>query len=627
MRCALEQAWRRIFIGFLGSILVVAITLQMTSASQVDGQYLPVGHDAFYHASRILEAVESGTVAQFDERMHAPEGDWVTWPWAYDALVANIVRVVTAITGADPMAVAVHVPLMFGVVGVWLVLAAALILGFSDAMAGMAVACFGLHAFTQYQFGVGALDHHGAEQLAVLAAVVLGMRWLQRPESVSRAAGVGLALGLALGIHAGLVILQLPLLVALTLQWVRRDPIPLKSAMALSAGLLAGALLMLLPAETFWQRRFELYYLSWLQLYASMTTAMLAMIMGRWTFSRRTLISVAVPAAALAVPMIAVLGFSAGFVTGNLPWIAPTDRRDPLATGGSAGPFRLAAYKPSVHAARLARAGQTLVSLAMALRERDHATRYFWIWSVFGLVLLLLQQRLGSLGVTFLYLSLLALASRLLTARPAGRQMQLAALAVLLAVAYSPTLLFQLFGKRVPAMDEQYSTLRPIIPALIDICRREPGIMLATPGDGHIVRYFTDCAVTSNNFRLTPADLEKVSESLRLIGEPATSLSEEAPYVRYVLGRLIAPAESPDPVLFSELLNPAGESPGGFQTLVEVGVTQPDGSRMDYLGVFAVSAAPVSQSPASSPDIATAGTSSPAAARPWSCYISSAPEP
>ena len=32
------------------------------------------------------------------------------------------------------------------------------------------------------------------------------MRWLRRPESVSRAAGVGLAHGLALGIHAGLVV-------------------------------------------------------------------------------------------------------------------------------------------------------------------------------------------------------------------------------------------------------------------------------------------------------------------------------------------------------------------------------------------------------------------------------------
>ena len=600
MRCELEKAWPRILIGLFGSILVVAIALQMTSASHVDGQYLPVGHDAFYHASRILEAVESGTVAQFDQRMHAPEGDWVTWPWAYDALVAKIVRMVAAFTGADPMAVAVHVPLLLGVIGVWLVLAAALMLGFTNGLAAAAVACYGLHAFTQYQFGVGALDHHGAEQLAVLVALVLGMRWLQRPGSVRRAAMVGLALGLALGIHAGLVILQLPLLATLTLQWVRRDPAPLKPAMALSAGLIAGTLLMLLPAETFWQRRFELYYLSWLQLYASMATAALTTIMGRWTFSRRALIGVALVAAALAVPMLAAVGFSADFVTGNLPSIAQIDEiRSPLAVAFDPSGWRRISqvYTLLVWLAPVT----ALACAAMAFRERDRAARYFWIWSVFGLVLLLLQQRLGSLGVTFLYLSVLALSSRLLTVRPEGRRMQVAALFVLVAVAYSPTLLFQLFGKRLPAMDEQYSTLRPIIPALVDICHRQPGVMLVTPGDGHIVRYFTDCAVTSNNFRLTPADLDKISESLRLIGQPASRLSSDAPYVRYVLGRLIAPAESPDPVLFSELLNPAGDLPAGFTTLVEVGVTQPDGSRVDYLGLFAVDAGALTQSPASSP--------------------------
>jgi len=600
MRCELDKAWPRILIGLFGSILVVAIALQMTSASHVDGQYLPVGHDAFYHASRILEAVESGTVAQFDQRMHAPEGDWVTWPWAYDALVAKIVRMVAAFTGADPMAVAVHVPLLFGVIGVWLVLAAALMLGFTNGLAAAAVACYGLHAFTQYQFGVGALDHHGAEQLAVLVALVLGMRWLQRPGSVRRAAMVGLALGLALGIHAGLVILQLPLLATLTLQWVRRDPAPLKPAMALSAGLIAGTLLMLLPAETFWQRRFELYYLSWLQLYASMATAALATIMGRWTFSRRALIGVALVAAALAVPMLAAVGFSADFVTGNLPSIAQIDEiRSPLAVAFDPSGWRRISqvYTLLVWLAPVT----ALACAAMAFRERDRAARYFWIWSVFGLVLLLLQQRLGSLGVTFLYLSVLALSSRLLTVRPEGRRTQFAALSVLLAVAYSPTLFFQLFGKRLPAMDEQYSTLRPIIPALVDICHRQPGVMLVTPGDGHIVRYFTNCAVTSNNFRLTPADLDKISESLRLIGQPASRLSSDAPYVRYVLGRLIAPAESPDPVLFSELLNPAGDLPAGFTTLVEVGVTQPDGSRVDYLGLFAVDAGALTQSPTSSP--------------------------
>ena len=147
-------------------------------------------------------------------------------------------------------------------------------------------------------------------------------------------------------------------------------------------------------------------------------------------------------------------------------------------------------------------------------------------------------------------------------------------------------------------MDEQFVTLQPILPALAEACSRDPGVVLATPGDGHVVRYFTDCGIVSNNFRLTPADLDRIATSLDLIGSPAGGFSDRAPYVKYVLARLVEPAESEDPVLFSELLNPtAGTLPPGFRKIAEIGVDQPDGSRLSFLGVFAVT----TQSPASSP--------------------------
>jgi hypothetical protein len=212
----------------------------------------------------------------------------------------------------------------------------------------------------------------------------------------------------------------------------------------------------------------------------------------------------------------------------------------------------------------------------MAFRDADRARRHFWVWATFGLALAVW-----------------------LADRPTRAYMATAVAALGMIVAFAPTLRHQLLARRIPAMDEQFVTLRPVLPALVDACRRHPGVVLATPGDGHIVRYFTDCGVVSNNFRLTPEDIERVAATLDLIGRPAGELPQRASYVDYVLARLVEPAESEDPALFSELLNTAGDAAEpGYRSIVEVGVDQPDGSRVDFLGLFAV---PI-RSPASSPD-------------------------
>lgn len=576
----------RFLIGLVGSLVLALSTLQMTVASRVDGRYLPVGHDAFYHASRILDAVNTGDIAQFDSRMHAPEGDWITWPWAYDAVIASVVRVVSAWTGIEPMSIAAHVPPLLGLLGLWLVVAVASLLGLATGLTAVAAGCFALHAFSQYQFGVGALDHHGAEQLAVLGCLALGLHWLRRPDSVFRAAAVGLWLGLAIGIHASLIVLQLPLLAAIVVQWIKREPVGLKPCVAVALGLLGGALLILIPADTFWQLRFDLYYLSWLQLYASAATAMVLLAVARWQFSWRSLTGVALLAVVLAIPLAASLRFTAAFIAGDLPAIAEIDEiRSPFAF----------LYDPS-GLRRLNQMYTLLIWLAPitcaaaiygAARERDRALRFFWVWAATGLLALMLQVRLGSLGIVFLYLPLLVLLQRFLAARPAHQATRNAVLvAVAFGVAYLPTLVFQLGGKRIPSMDQSYSTARHVMPALAEACDRDPGIVLAGPGDGHLIRYFTKCSVISNNFRLTSTDREKIAESLRLIGLKPSALSVEAPYVRYVVARLVPPAESPDPVLFDALLNPKGDSRGGFEPIVQVGSAGQDGSRVNFFGVF-----------------------------------------
>ena len=48
-------------------------------AATVDGSFVPVGPDSFYHARPILDAAIGDTgFYQFDHRIHMPEGSMLT---------------------------------------------------------------------------------------------------------------------------------------------------------------------------------------------------------------------------------------------------------------------------------------------------------------------------------------------------------------------------------------------------------------------------------------------------------------------------------------------------------------------------------------------------------------------
>jgi len=582
----LSNQFRLTLIFTIGALLVVVMTLQMTAASFIDGQYLPVGHDAFYHARRILDAVATGRLFQFDTLMHAPEGDWVTWPWAYDFLLAKAVALLTRITGAsDPVAVLMHLPPVLGVLTTGLVVAICAQLRLSLVMTGIATACFALHAYTQYQFGVGALDHHGAEQLATLGTLLLGLRWFSLPASPGRACALGIGLGTALGIHAGLFILQVPVLAALCLGWQRRDAIPPAAANWFVAGLICSVLVVLIPAETFWQGRFVIYYLSWFHLYVSAATCVIVLYVSRRPFNARSLLVLVGLAVALAVPLLAVVAFSRGFLSGDLSTIRDIDEiQSPFAIARQENGLRRInqVYTLLVWISPLT----LITALVLALRERTLARTYFWLASAFGLGLLLLQLRLGSFGVPFLYLPLLVLSAMAMEKWPRANRGIAIGLVALLVAAYYPTVRYQLFGGRVPAMDQQFSTLRPLLRVLREACAKDPGVVLAEPGDGHLIRYFTNCAVISNNFRLTPMDIEKVVESLDLIAMPLDKMRARNPRVKYVVARLVSPNESTDPVLFRQLLSTTEKAPADVHTLAEMKVTAPDGKVQKFLGIY-----------------------------------------
>jgi hypothetical protein len=591
--CSKSHWW----IVLIGLFLVVLFSLQIGSAARFEGQYIPVGHDSFYHGARIRDALKTGSVGQFDARIHAPTGDWITWPWAYDAALATVARFAHSTLNADPMVAVAHVPVALGITALMALFLVAVRLKLPVGLALVAMLSFGISGTTQYLYGVGVLDHHGAEQLSMLFALGFGIAWRQRPDAAIWPLLLGLCLSLALGVHASMVVLQLPLIATLLLDW-RRGEVPARRGSGMFVGgLAAGLLLVISPAATAGQNRFDLYYLSWLQVYCTAVTAGVAVVLSRCGYSPRRAIVAALVMISLALPLYAALRFSVSFLAGDLSAIARIDEtRSPIDVAMHPGGFARISrfYSLLIWLAPLTLLG----SVAMVFRDADAGRRHFWIWATFGLALVLLQQRMVSIGAAFLFLAPLVLLAVWVADRPRAIGMAYLLAALVMVVAFAPTLRHQLLATRIPAMDEQFVTLQPLLPALVDSCRRQPGVVLATPGDGHIIRYFTDCGVVSNNFRLTPRDVERIVTTLDMIGRPASELPNRAPYVNFVLARLVEPAESQNPVLFSELLNPVGDvAEPGYRSIAEVGVIQPDGSRVDFLGLFAVT----TQSPTSSP--------------------------
>jgi hypothetical protein len=582
----MSDGFRLWLIWLLAAAVTVFITLQLTSASYFQGQFLPVGQDAFYHARRILDAVSTGHVYQYDAMMQVPEGGWITWPWAYDAAMAMAVRVVTQLLPvSDPVMVLMHLPPLLSLLALACLAGICRELRLPAVLTLFVAFCFALSAYTAYQFGVGSLDHHGAEQVATLGALWLGLRWLSRPESGARGSLLGLWLGLALGVHTGMFMLQIPLLAAVAISWWRGTlTVTFRSTGWFALGLLLGTLLILAPADTFWSSRFDVYYLSGLQLYVSACTCLVMLYVSRNPRTPRSLWRLLALCALLAIPLLSAIGFSGGFLSGKLATISNIDEiRSPFAIALQDGGLRRISqiYTLLIWTMPLA----WIASVVMVLRSRETHRLYFWTACTFGLSLLPLQLRMASFSVFYLYLPLIVLAAIAIEKWVRARAAILAGLVAALGLAYFPTVRYQLFGPNLPAGERQFATLQPILPALRDACAKDPGVVLAEPGDGHMIRYFTECSVIANNFRLTPLDVSKVTEAFELIGLPVEQLRLRAPSVKYVVARLVAPVETEHPVLFEQLLQ-SEQLPGDVEPLVQLTVTHDDGRTEKFLGAY-----------------------------------------
>lgn len=528
--------WTAVAIWLVASTLAVAACLLHLSAARVGSEYVPMGNDSFYHARRILDTVQDpGSFYQFDAKIHVPEGSLLVWPWGYDYLMARAVRLGMAVgISSDPHKILFALPLATIPLAIGLLVLLGRRLSLTPWPLTLAALCLALNPTTRALFGFGAIDHHFAELLFILASVVTGLAWLQTGRRLA-AAALGAVLGFALAIHNGLFIVQLPLLLTLFVRWQQGDGPPKQSTLVFIAALAVCSLAALLPSLPFRLGRFEFFTLSWFHFYIAVCTALFTALLAWLKPTRNNIIALVALGLVLLWPLLNEIRIAQSFLSGamgNLESIQEMQAPLKLALAGNT------AMVTYYYSFLIWLAPATFVlCLAQCWRDRRQPRLLFWIACVLGLVLLSTQLRMHYFGGFALYLPWLVVANDYAAGKAERSSRVFLIVTLLVLLAYVPQLRYSLITSGARAGDASFEQLHPMLLKLRDICARDPGPVLADTNAGHYIRYYTDCPVIANNLLLTEQHFRKAREVVDLFAAPAAELSQRAPYVKYVLVR------------------------------------------------------------------------------------------
>jgi hypothetical protein len=575
--------WTLLWIA--GSTLMVTAALAMVTGSFDGHEYLPGHADAFYHARRILDSVFSAeSVIQFDDRIHVPEGSWLTWPWGFDTLLAGITQAFGPFADrAAANRVLMNIPPAAAPIAVALVVNIARQLRLPMLLAVLFVLGFAALPTVHAQFAVGYVDHHFAELLWVLGTLSAGI-WFFAPGPRSAAPGItlGCVLASALAIHNSLFILMLPVALMLAIAWLRGALPDRRRLLGFSVSLLIVTTLVCILSEPWRRGLFEFYTLSWFHLYLSACVAVFSALLSWLPRNARNISILVLAAVAALVPMIGSLGLASEFVSGDLESIRNiTEANSPYVLHtmyGEAMSMRL------LSGLLWLTGPMVLLNLWWLVRERSNEIQFLCVTGTLGLILLQLQFRFAVFGEVAMLLTPLLLARFLLERLPERRIELMLGSVLLFGFMFYPTLK-NWQPRWTLAGDGGYARLQPAFPAIQALCDQHRGVVLADIYAGHWIRYHSECSVIGNVFLLTPQHAAKALETKRLLSLDPAALLKEPAEIRYVLARHSRRMfvdrdgnEGPDlnvmrsslPGLTKELLGPESALPPQFQKRGEV---------------------------------------------------------
>lgn len=584
-----------VLIWLVAGSVAFFIALMWLPAVYIDGQYIPAGVDSFYHARRILDEVLQGAFFQFDPKIHAPEGALLTWPWTYDYLIAQIVRIVQFIFNInDPMAIIVYLPPVWTFVNVAILLGIASLLNLSYPLRLIAVLCFAFLPLTQNLHGAGRIDHHFMEHTMVLLTLWAGIQWFKRDKGMRNSILLGLVLGFAIGVNNGLFVLQIPVVLTLAILWVKHELPDQKQIEGFSIALLVSTLLILLPSEPFHRGLNSYYYLSLFHLYVACCSVFAISYMRRQRFNTKNATILSACCFLLLIGMLPQVISGSEFVFAEIQ----TYKNIPETVNIFKEIYNhgivsiLNSYTGLIIAAPF-----LLLYLIYTLKNKqDDTFVFFTITCSFGFFMLLLQLRLNYFGSFALYLPLLIIFNNLLEKRSINKKAAWTGLVAILAVAYIPTLT-QFSAQTPPGRSFDYALTRAIYPAMKRACDKNPGALLAEYGDGNTIRFHSECSVIANNMVITPKDVEKVLFIEKLMTMTAEQLHKQYPWINYVFVRRKDNIMSNEPsdVVFQknkglreELLLRGNNFPSEYKLIKQLKIKLPDGNIIPFARLFAI---------------------------------------
>jgi hypothetical protein len=515
----------------------VFFSLIVRDSTFVAGMVLPRGNDSFYHARRVLDAIGGRGFYQFDDRLHAPDGAWIPWPWAYDYLLAKATQLALWISPTlDPMAFISYVAVAWIFVNAALFIAAMNALRMSRETRALAMVCFALSPLTQHLHSVGMIDHHFVEHTFVLLNIWLGLSWFDGPDSAKRAAVLGIALGVAPAFHNGLFILQLAPLVAVFLLWLRGSAPKPRALRAFAVALLIATQLVLLPSQAYRNGMFEFGLLSWFHLWVAACTAAVITYVSWRPCSRAQFAQLAGLCVLMAVPLATQLSSAFGFLSAQfsmLDGISETNSPYAMLTGAFGARGTADWYGWLVLLAPIL----LLFFAYRCWRDRSPLDVYYATAAVLGLALLLDQFRLYYFGFFFLVTAPLLIVERLSVQRGWHRGAVFVGMLAAVTLAYQPPLRDQLFAYYPPGANRDYAAALPIFLDLQKECAADPGVVLATSDDGSPILFHSDCSVIANNFILRPDDKAHIDEIRRLLELTPAEIVAQRPDIKYFFVR------------------------------------------------------------------------------------------
>jgi len=535
----MKSTTTHVVLWLAATFIAILMALLMKSAAFVDGDYIPVGYDSFYHARRILDAAigERGFY-QFDNMIHVPEGSWITWPWGYDYLMAVALSIALWIRPSiEPMAFLAHIPVAWLFVNMGLMTLIGRQVGLQPPLNAIALLGFALLPLTQTLHGVGIIDHHFIELTFVLATASASLKYFSNHARSQNAALLGITLGIAPAFHNGLFILQLPVLLCLLAWWVRGNMPDTKSIGWLAAALVSTTLIVALPSAPFREMQFEFWTLSWFHLYIAGCSAVGMLFMAFRPFRKLDFGLLLALGAILILPILVKISIGASFLSGDLMILDQiAEVRSPIAILREPGGLF---WVTSFYSWLVFLAPILIAIFAVRVwRNHNSPTVCLSVFIVFGLALMLVQYRLHPFGAWALLIGGMLLAQE--SGKKYGfRTLTTTAVSLLiLAVALQPPLQNRLLKTYTPANDVEYAASRSLFKSLAASCTKENGTVLSHSNDGHYIRYHTDCSVLTNNFLMTPLHDRKIQEADRMLQMDPDQFLENVPQIDYIFVRM-----------------------------------------------------------------------------------------